>query len=166
MNKKILVPLLAIFVLMLSITPVYAQTPKHEELSVLGYTKIRLYPKFEGPESFSSSETTYIIHGWMIGEDGLQSSWQAMTLIQKIEYLITARFELYVNKDRVRLNPYIWYDSNPDSETFGEMYVVFWKVFEPGTFSVGRTKFRAIWTIQINGKSYTYQNVFKIDITE
>jgi hypothetical protein len=169
MQKKMLVPILMVFVLMFSVTPVYAAPPPLFQRLDSQYFKINLLAGW--PDNLITeldipgNEIITIHHGWATG--GPEGSipdwpfWSEMTLRQKIEYLLTARFRLTIDSESVQLYPYIWYDVETD-----EMYVIWWRVFDANTFPIGGVfEFEGVWTIRYNGVLYTFTNTVTVTST-
>jgi len=104
---------------------------------------------------FSESETTFVIHGWVTGPGDPISDhpyWSEMTPAQKVEFLKTARFELFINSNPIELRRFQWYDHGTDG-----MYVVYWTVFPSHTFTAGSEYiFEGIWSVEYNGDQYTH----------
>jgi len=105
---------------------------------------------------FSESETTFVMHGWVTGgpegEIPEWLFWSEMTPAQKVEFLKTACFELFIDSAPIELRRFQWYDHGIDG-----MYVVYWTVFPSHTFTAGSEYiFEGIWSVEYNGEQYTH----------
>lgn len=102
---------------------------------------------------FSESETTFVMHGLLTGPGPLipdHPYWSEMTPAQKVEFLKTARFELFIDSNPIKLRRYHWYNHRTDG-----MYVVYWTVFPPYTFEMGHAYvFEGVWSLEYNGDQY------------
>jgi len=140
----------------LAVSPVFAAPPTRPPLMerlAARYHRINLFD----PSGFvfSESETTFIMHGWST-EPGPaipdHPHWSEMTPAQKVEFLKTARFELFINSNPIELRRNQWYNHGTDG-----MYVVYWTVFPPYTFEMGHTyEFEGVWSLEYNGDQYTH----------
>jgi hypothetical protein len=149
--------------LILLTLPMLANATRPEgppRLNTLSGTKIRLYPGVE-TESFSSSEVTYVCHGIIIAEGDIPypGGWSELSPAQKVEFLRTAVFELYVDSVPVELWRTQWYSQEADS-----MGVWWYATFGPGTFSEGLHSFYAYWHVLFDGEPYTLDNTVEIDV--
>lgn len=140
----------------LVVSPVFAVPPTRPPLMErldARYHSINLFD----PSAFvfSESETTFVMHGWSTGPGPATPDhpyWSEMTPAQKVEFLKTARFELFINSNPIELRRNHWYDHRTDG-----MYVVYWIVFPPYTFEMGQTyDFEGIWSLEYNGDQYTH----------
>jgi len=105
----------------------------------------------EGTE-FLTGETTHIVHG-------VVDTWSNMTLKQKIEFVLTADFDLFINGRYVRLRPYLWYDREMD-----DMYILWVRVFEPYTFPPGSYEFKGIWYYERDGVPESFENTVTVTV--
>ena len=161
MKKRALIVGLSLLLLTLPMLANATRPEGHPRINALPGTKIGLYPDYE-TESFSSSEETYVCHGMIIAEGPdvpYPGGWSDLTPAQKVEFLRTAMFELYVDGDPVRLHRTQWYNQESDS-----MDVWWYATFDPGAFSEGSHIFYAYWYVLFDGNMYDLDNTVEIDV--
>lgn len=159
MKRYVLIVGLSLLMLALAM-PVNAAPPaRPPRVDALKGQRINLYPGFE-TSSFSSGEETYVWHGWATGgtnEAGVYLGWSEMSSTQKVEFLKTALFELYVDGDPVELHRTQWHNQKTDA-----MYVLWWTTFDAGTFTVGQHEFVGVWSCLVDGNLDTWDNTASI----
>jgi hypothetical protein len=129
-KKKILVPIFVVFMLVLSLTPVYAAPPTRLPIlnKLTKYHRVNLLRPYP-PDPLQDigvpiGDTTFVTHGWVTGgeliidpdtgEPVLFPTWSEMTGKQKKEFLKTANFELSFDGTTIELQRFQWYDARSD----------------------------------------------------
>lgn len=148
MRKKILIVCMAILVLSFTVTSVSAVPPP---IHLLPGQRINVLSG-EGTE-FETGETTHVVHGWYV-------FWGNMTREQKIEFVLTAEFYLYVNGVHVYwLRSALWFNEDTD-----EMHSLNFIVFDPYTFRPGTYLLRGVWHRQVDGVPESYENTVTVTV--
>ena len=145
MKSKIKTPLLAIFIVFaFAIASVAATSPPI--LKRMPKKRIRVWAD---DQIIRAKDVFLIAHGWRSGPNGDYPDflhWSEMSQAQKVEFLNTASFELYIDDVAVPLERLEWYDKKED-----EMYVIFYKMFRPFSLEQGIYEFRGEWNIDVDG---------------
>ncbi len=106
--------------------------------------------------TFYTSNITHVVHGWQV------LGWKNLTRDQKIEFVKTAQFYLFINEHRVhKLKAGLWYDEDADA-----MYSLRAIVFEPYTFAPGTYSFRGVWYVESGGEPISYENTVTVTVLE
>ena len=155
-RKYVLLSSILVFAVLV-VSPVFAAPPTRPPLMERLDTRYHRINLLYDPSGFvfSESETTFVMHGWITGPGYPIPDapyWSEMTPAQKVEFLKTARFELFIDSNPIKLRRNQWYNHRTDV-----MYVLYWTVFPPYTFESGRTyEFRGVWSVEYNGDQYTH----------
>ena len=151
MNKKILMGCTLMLALSFLVTSVYAVPPP---LDRLPGQRINIYSG-EGT-TFYTSNTTHVVHGWQA------AGWKNLTRDQKMEFVYTAQFYLFINGHRIhKLKTGLWYDEDADA-----MYSLRAIVFEPYTFAAGTYSFRGVWYVEVDGVPTGYDTTVTVTVLE
>lgn len=148
MKQKILMACMGVLVFTLLTTSASAVPPP---LDRLPGQRINIVTA-EGTE-FKTGETTHVVHGWSI-------AWSNLTRKQKVEFVLTAQFYLYVNGEHIYLlRSALWYDRDAD-----DMHSLRYIVFDPYTFDPGTYEFRGVWYREENGVPQIYENTVTVTV--
>lgn len=157
-RAKVLIALSAFFVLSaFSLTPVSARPPP---LYSLPGVNINIAPP-GAVVTFYAYELTKIHHGYTSEALYGGKSWSEFSLEEKIEFLDTASFSLYIREtgeqdwQSMKLNQFFWFDRDADV-----MYYLGYKVFPKNTFDPGTYEFKGVWYLEEYGisETWSYEN--------
>lgn len=170
MKQRTLIPLVAIsIILAISIIPINAAPSTPSKLKHLQGEKIPIFGK---KLTLSSKLATYVSHGWTTGgelppppKNVIHPLWSEMTGEQKLEYLKTASFRLYITPPKgttymVELTRVQWYQQDGDI-----MSVVFYVEFPSNTFEPGKYQFTGYWQLEYKGVLFSFENTVTVTFT-
>ncbi|UCG45556.1 MAG: hypothetical protein JSV58_01880 [Candidatus Bathyarchaeota archaeon] len=148
MKRQIPIVCIAILILSFLVTAVSAVPPP---IHLLPGQRINVFSG-DGTE-FETSQTTHVIHGWRV-------AWGSLTRQQKIEFLLTAEFHLYIDGEHIYwIESAFWHDVDAD-----EVYAFNYIVFSPFTFSPGTYEFRGVWYAVANGIPESFESTVKVTV--